>query len=94
MGDLLGSSHHSDLINSPNLGAQPSVNAKNLAIDNGGEDEKVKHVTAGLPDRGVAVLLLALLVKSVDLGNLSRFVVTADQDYSVWIPVEDVSSET
>lgn len=94
MRNLLGSSHHSDLINSPNLGAQPSVDAENLAIDNGGEDEKVKHMAAGLPDRGVAVFLLTLLVESVDLRDLPRFVVAADQDYSVWIPVQDVSSET
>ena len=36
----------------------------------GGQDEEVKHMTASLPYRGVAVLLLTLFVETVDLCNL------------------------
>lgn len=52
---------------------------ENLAINDSRQGEEVKDLTAGLPDRGVSVFLLAFLVKSIYLSNLTRFVVAADQ---------------
>jgi hypothetical protein len=61
------------------------VHAEHGAVDDGGEDEEVEHLAAGLPDGGVAVFLLAFLVEAVDLGDLAGFVVAADQDYPVGV---------
>lgn len=40
-------------------------------------------MATSLPDGGVSILLLALLIKAVDLCDLSRFVIAADEDDSV-----------
>jgi hypothetical protein len=64
------------------------VDAENLTVDDGGKDEEIEHMTAGLPNRGVAVLLLTLFVESIHLGNLSRLVVTTNKHYSVRVSVE------
>jgi hypothetical protein len=59
------------------------VYAEHFTVDDGCKNEEIKHMTAGFPDRGIAVLLLALLVKAVDLCDLSRFMVSSDEDDSV-----------
>lgn len=43
-------------------------------------------MAARLPDRRVAVLLLALLVEAVDLSNLAGLMVTANEGDLVWVP--------
>lgn len=45
--------------------------AEDFSVDNGGKDEEVENVAAGLPDGGVAVFLLTFFVKSVYLSNLA-----------------------
>lgn len=77
MRDLLGARNDADLVNRADLGTETAVDAENGTVDNGGKNKKVKHLAASLPDRGVAVLLLALLVETVDLGDLSGLVITA-----------------
>jgi hypothetical protein len=70
-----------------------------LAINDSSKDEEVKHVTASLPDGCIAVLLLTLLIETVNLCDLSRLVVAANEHYTVrisatWIsnsPQEDVA---
>ncbi len=56
------------------------MDAENGAVDDGCEDEEVKNLTAGLPDRGIAVFVLALFVEAVDLCNLPRLMVTPDEN--------------
>lgn len=72
------SGYHSDLVEGADFGAESAVHAEDFAVDDGCEGEKVEDLTARLPDRGVAVLLLALLVEAVDLGNLPGLMVAAD----------------
>lgn len=86
MGNLLGASHHANLIDGPNLGAQTTVHTKNLAIHNGGENEEIKHLTACFPYRRIAVLLLTLLVEAIDLGDLSGLVVATNENDAVRVP--------
>jgi len=86
MGNLLGASNDSDLVEGSNLGRQAAVDAQDLAVDNGGQGEKVKDLAARLPDRGVAVFSLALFVETVDLGDLARLVVAAYKSYAIWKP--------
>jgi hypothetical protein len=79
MRNLLGTGNDTDLINCTDLGAQTAMNAKNLTIDNGSEHKKIKYLAARLPNRGVTVLLLALLVESIDLGDLTGLVIASDE---------------
>jgi hypothetical protein len=67
------------------LGTQSTVNTQHGAVDNGGQDEKVKHLTASLPHGSIAVLLLAFLVEAIYLGDLAGFMVAADENYPVGI---------
>ena len=87
MRNLLRTSNDTDLINSANLRAQTAVNAENFTINNGSEDKEVKNLAARLPDRRIAVLLLALLVETVNLGDLARLVVASDECDLVGVPL-------
>lgn len=80
MGNFLGASNNPDLINSPNLRAQAAVDAEDLAVNDCGQDQEVKDLAARLPDRGIPVFLLAFFVEAVHLGDLTGFVVAADED--------------
>lgn len=51
---------------------------QHFPIDDGSQREEVEDLTAGFPDRRIAILLLTLLVETVDLSDLPRFVVSAD----------------
>lgn len=77
MRNLLSPRNDADLVNRADLGTKTAVDAKNGTVNDGGENKEVKHLAACLPDRGIAVLLLTLLVETVDLGNLSGLVIAA-----------------
>ena len=68
-----------DLIQRPHVGTETAVNTQHAAVDDGGEIEVVENLAAALPNIGVAVLALALVVEAVDLGDLSALVVAAKQ---------------
>lgn len=57
-----------------------------LVVDEGGQGQVVEEVGKVLPDVGVAVLAQALVVKAVHLGDLSRFVVPAEDRDPVAVP--------
>ena len=61
------------------------MNAEDLAVDHSAQNQKVKDLAASFPDRRVAVLLLAFFVETVDLSDLSGFVVAADKGHAIWI---------
>jgi hypothetical protein len=84
--DLLRAGYNTDLIHRTDLGAQTTVDTENLTINDGSEDKEIKDLAARLPDRRVAVLLLALLVEAVDLSNLAGLMVTANEGDLVWVP--------
>jgi hypothetical protein len=86
MGNLLSTSYDTDLVDSSNLGAQATMNTEDLTIDDGCEDEEIENLAARLPDRRIAVLLLALFVETVDLSDLARLVVATDEGDLVRIP--------
>jgi hypothetical protein len=91
---LLSSCYNADLVDGSDLGAKATVNTENLAINNSSQDQEVEHLAACLPDRGIAVLLLALLIEPVDLSDLSRFMVTTNKNNSIRIPVQQVNDLT
>src|SRR3954469_7660765 len=77
--DFLCTSNDTYLVNSADFRAQTSMYAKDLAIYYSCEDKKVKDLAARLPNRCIAIFLLALLVEAVNLGDLTRFVVTSNE---------------
>lgn len=83
MRNLLGTSDNPDLVNGANFGTEASVDAENLAIDNGSKHEEIKNLAACLPHRRITILLLAFFVESVDLRDLSRLVITSHENDSV-----------
>ena len=86
MRNLLGTSDDTNLINSTNLRAQTTMNAKNFAINNGGEDKEIENLAARLPDRRIAVFLLALFVEAIDLSDLARLVVASYKSDLIGVP--------
>ena len=85
VGDLLGAGDDTDLVDGADLRAQAAVHAEDGPVDDGGQHEEVEDLAAGLPDRGVAVFLLALFVEPVHLCYLARFVVATDEDYPIGV---------
>ena len=85
MRHLLRSRNDPDLIQRTNVRTQTAVNAEHSTVDNGGEVKVVEHLTAALPDVGIAVFALALVVEAIDLGDLSRLVVSSEQCDSGWM---------
>ena len=84
--DLLGTSDNTDLIESADLGTEAAVYAEDFAIDERCKGKEVEDLTCCFPHRCVAILLLALFVESVHLGDLARFVVPSDKRDPVWVP--------
>lgn len=85
--DLLCSRDDADLVDGSYLGTQATVYAENRAVDDGGQHKEVKNLAACLPDGRVSVLLLALFVEAIHLGDLPRLVVASDQDDPLGVSV-------
>lgn len=77
MRNFLGTSNDADLVKGTDLGAQASMNTENLAVYDSPEDKKVEHLAAALPNRGIAIFLLALFVKPIHLSDLARLVIAS-----------------
>lgn len=50
VGNLLCAGDDADLIDGPDLRTQASVDAENLAVDDGSEDQEIENVATGLPN--------------------------------------------
>ncbi len=85
MRDFLRTCDDADLIDSPDLGRQAAVDAEDGAVDNGGENKEIEDLTTCFPYRSIAILVLALLVETVNLRNLTRLVISADKNYSIGV---------
>lgn len=79
MRNFLGSCNDANLIQGSDLRTQSTMHTQHFTIHNSCQCKKVKDLATCLPDRCVAVLCLAFLVKSVDLGNLPGLVVATDE---------------
>ncbi len=61
------------------------MDAKHSTIDDGSEDQEVENLTARLPDGCITVLLLALLVEAIDLGDLAGLMIAPNKCNPVWV---------
>ena len=59
--------------------------AEDFAVDDSAKGHKVKDLAACLPNRCVAVFLHTFFVEAVDLGDLTGFVVAADESHAIWV---------
>ena len=70
------------LVNALQTRAESAVHTEDATIDNRPEREVVKDFAAPPPDVAAAVLALTLVVEAVDLGDLARLVVAADEGHA------------
>lgn len=89
--DFLDSVESPDVVEGINAGGETAVEAKDLVVDEGREGEVVEKVGEVLPDIGVAVFAEALVVEAVDLGDLARLVVAAEDGDA--LRVSDLESD-
>ena len=87
MGDFLRAGNDTDLIDSPDLGTQAAVDAEELPIDDGSENEEVEDMAACLPYGCVAVFLLTFFVEAVHLCDLAGFVVPSDKNNAIGVSI-------
>jgi len=77
--DLLVPLDRSNLVQRLDVRRKAAVNAEDLIVYDGGNGEKVEDFAAMTPRIGVAIFVLTLVVKAVNLRDLSALVVAAKQ---------------
>lgn len=82
----MGTSNDADLINSTDFRAKTTVNAEDTAVHYGSKNEEIEDLAARLPNRSIAILLLALFVKAVDLSDLTGLVIATNKNDPRGIP--------
>jgi len=73
--DLLDAVQLANVIQRVNAGTESAVKTKYLIFDEGREGEVIEEVGEHFPYVGRAVFSDAFVVKTVDLGNLTGFVI-------------------
>ena len=77
----------SDLIDGLDFGAEPSVDAESLSVDDGSEGKVVEDFGAVFPGIGVAVLPIDLIIKAIDGCYLSAW---EEWYLDSWLPLRRV----
>lgn len=72
-----------DLVDGLQVRAESTVDTEDTSVDDSGECEIIKDLTAPSPYVGAAVLAHALVVKAIHLGDLPGLVVAPDQGDTV-----------
>lgn len=84
--DFLETVEGSDVVESVDGGRQSTVEAKDLAVNQGRQRQVVEEVRKVLPHIGVAILPQTFVVETVDLSDLPGFVVTSKDRNSLPVP--------
>src|SRR5947209_3571539 len=82
MRHLLNPVQTPDVVQRINTRAQSAVQAKDLVVNQGGEGEVVEEIGKVFPHICIAVLAQALVIEAVDLGDLARFMIAAEDRYA------------
>lgn len=61
------------------------MDTEDFILNNGSKAEVVKDLCAVFPDIEGSILSQTLIIETINLGNLSRFVVASDQGNSIRI---------
>ena len=86
VGHLLDPVQGADVVERVEGRGEPPVEAEDGVVDRRGQRQVVEEVREVLPDVGVAVLAQALVVEAVDLRDLPRLVVAAQDSHAVAVP--------
>jgi hypothetical protein len=62
------------------------VHPKHSPIHDRPQTQVIKHLTAISPHIATPVLSLTFVVESINLRDLARFMISADEGDSIWIP--------
>lgn len=85
MGDLLDTIKRSDVVESVDRRTQSTVQTEDLVFNESSEGEVVEEVGEVFPHVCIAVFAKALVVEAVDLGDLTRLVVSTENGYAVTV---------
>jgi len=75
-----------DLIEGVNTWRKTTMKAEDAAFNDGGQRQVIEQACEILPNIGISVLSQALIIKSIDLGDLLTLVITSQDGNSVWVP--------
>ena len=85
MGKFESSFEQADLIKSLDVWGEATMDAEDLAFNDGCDSEVIKDLDAVLPWVSVAVLADALVIESVDGSDLPGLVVSSEEGDAVWV---------
>ena len=77
MGNLLYPVQCTNVVQRIDAGGETAVEAEDLVFDEGGEGEEIEKISEVFPDIGIAIFAQAFIVETVDLSDLTGFVVAA-----------------
>lgn len=85
VGDFLYAVQSADVVEGVDAGGEAAVETEDLVLDQCRQGEVVEEIGEVFPDGGVAVFAQAFVVETVDLGDLTGFVVAAQDGDAVWV---------
>lgn len=85
VGHLLFAIYGAYLVKSLNTWRQSSVHAKDASVNDGRETQVVEDFSAISPYGDTSIFTQTFIVKTVDLGDLTRLMIPSNQCDSVWI---------
>lgn len=85
MRDFLNSVERADIVKGIDAWGKATMQAKDLVVDQGSEGKVIEQVCEIFPYVGVAIFPQTLIVKAIDLSDLSGFVVAAEDGQAFWV---------
>jgi len=85
VGNFLNSIKSSDVIKSIDGGRKSTVQTENLIFDQGSQRKIVEQVSKHLPDIRSAIFSKALVIETINLSNLSTFVISSQNSDSIFV---------
>ena len=85
VGYLLDSIECADVIEGIDGRRQTAMETEDLIVDERGEREKVEEIGKELPHIGIPIFAETLIVEAVDLRDLTRLVVAAEDGDPAWV---------
>tara|TARA_B110000503_G_C6887751_1_gene305421 strand:+ start:148 stop:426 length:279 start_codon:yes stop_codon:yes gene_type:complete len=75
-----------NLIESIDTWRKSSMKAENVSFNDSGQWQVIEKTCEVLPNIGITVLSEALIIESIDLGDLLTLMVSSEDGDSAWVP--------
>jgi len=82
---LLNSVKGANVIERVDGGGESTVKAEDLVINEGSEGKVIEEVGEVLPDVGISIFSEALVIKAIDLSDLTGFMISTENGDSAWV---------